>query len=146
MKHAFSFLLIALLNVAGTSCSIHVGAGNGKIASLQNEVAQLRAECQALRLMLAEPAANRVNVKQETPETELLRAECQQLRLLLAMPSKPKISQPANNPQDTVPVETEHWLTTPTGVRHNMNCPNYQQTVGRPCAPDEGRACRICGG
>jgi micrococcal nuclease len=45
------------------------------------------------------------------------------------------------------PVEGQHWLNTTTGVRHNTTCENWGKTKrGRPCGPDEGRACGICGG
>jgi len=76
-----------------------------EITRLKEEVAQLRAECQALRTMLAEPAeapakpaTNRVVVvvEEKTPETALLRAECQALRLLLATPAI--LVQPNNGP------------------------------------------------
>jgi micrococcal nuclease len=45
------------------------------------------------------------------------------------------------------PMTGQHWLNTTTGVRHNTNCENWGKTKrGRPCGPDEGRACGICGG
>jgi endonuclease YncB( thermonuclease family) len=44
-------------------------------------------------------------------------------------------------------VDTGYWLNTSTGVRHNGSCPNYRNTKrGRPCGPDEGKVCEICGG
>jgi micrococcal nuclease len=44
-------------------------------------------------------------------------------------------------------VDTGYWLNTSNGVRHNRSCPNYRNTKrGRPCGPDEGRACGMCGG
>ncbi len=42
--------------------------------------------------------------------------------------------------------EMQHWLTEDTGVRHNKNCRFYEKSKGRPCAPDEGTACKVCGG
>lgn len=45
-----------------------------------------------------------------------------------------------------VPEEKTHWLTTSSGVRHNSTCRYYRTSKGRPCGPDEGRACKICGG
>ena len=37
-------------------------------------------------------------------------------------------------------------LFIPTNERHNRNCPFYNAPNTRPCAPDEGKACHICGG
>lgn len=40
-----------------------------------------------------------------------------------------------------------HWLNTGSGVRHNRSCKWFGQTSrGRPCGPDEGKPCGICGG
>ncbi len=41
----------------------------------------------------------------------------------------------------------EYWLNTKSNVRHNIGCRYYRKTkYGRPCGPDEGKACGICGG
>jgi micrococcal nuclease len=40
----------------------------------------------------------------------------------------------------------EYWLTTSSNVRHNSKCRYYQKTKGRPCGPNEGTPCKICGG
>jgi len=50
----------------------------------------------------------------------------------------------ATNPQ--AEAGTGHWLTSSSGVRHNSRCKNYRNTKGRECGPNEGRACKICGG
>jgi hypothetical protein len=42
--------------------------------------------------------------------------------------------------------EQSYWLNTKTGVRHNKNCRYYGKGTGRTCGPNEGRACKICGG
>ncbi len=43
--------------------------------------------------------------------------------------------------------ETGYWLNTASGVRHTADCRYYENTKqGRPCQPDEGLACGICGG
>lgn len=39
-----------------------------------------------------------------------------------------------------------HWMTTSSGKRHNSGCRYYQNSKGRPCGPDEGTPCKICGG
>jgi endonuclease YncB( thermonuclease family) len=37
-------------------------------------------------------------------------------------------------------------LFTPSGERHNARCPFFNAPNTRPCAADEGKACRVCGG
>lgn len=39
-----------------------------------------------------------------------------------------------------------HWLTTSSRKRHNERCRYYKTGNGRPCGPDEGIPCKICGG
>jgi len=40
-----------------------------------------------------------------------------------------------------------YWLNTSSNTRHNSGCRYYQNTKrGRACAPNEGKACGICGG
>jgi endonuclease YncB( thermonuclease family) len=47
----------------------------------------------------------------------------------------------------STPAGTGYWLNTSSGVRHNSGCENYGKTKrGRPCGPNEGKACGICGG
>lgn len=44
-------------------------------------------------------------------------------------------------------VENTHWLNSGLGVRHNRSCRWFGNTKnGRYCRPDEGRACKQCGG
>lgn len=38
-----------------------------------------------------------------------------------------------------------HWISN-TGKRHNSRCRYYQNSQGRNGGPDEGVACKICGG
>ena len=41
----------------------------------------------------------------------------------------------------------EYYLNTKTNIRHNKGCRWYSNTKkGRKCEPDEGQACRVCGG
>ena len=42
--------------------------------------------------------------------------------------------------------ETGYWLSSKTKVRHNKRCRNYRKVKGRPCGPNEGRPCKMCGG
>ena len=39
-----------------------------------------------------------------------------------------------------------YWLTVSSNVRHNSKCRYYQKSKGRPCGPDEGTPCKVCGG
>ena len=44
-------------------------------------------------------------------------------------------------------IRKTHWLNTSSGVRHNKSCRWFGNTKnGRYCRPDEGRACKQCGG
>ena len=41
----------------------------------------------------------------------------------------------------------EYWLNTSSGVRHNSTCRYFKNTKqGRPCGPNEGKPCKLCGG
>lgn len=53
----------------------------------------------------------------------------------------------SEQPEFTPAVDGKHWLNTSSGVRHNNRCEQFGKTKrGRPCEPDEGRPCGICGG
>jgi hypothetical protein len=64
------------------------------------------------------------------------------------------VSQGQNNKGQTLGIVTlvqadqskSYWLTTSSNTRHNSKCRYYQQTKGRPCGPDEGKPCKLCGG
>ncbi|MGA2253496.1 MAG: hypothetical protein ABSG53_02450 [Thermoguttaceae bacterium] len=53
---------------------------------------------------------------------------------------------PVSTPPVQQETEQKYWLTIKSGIRHNSSCRYYQNSKGRPCGPDEGRACKICGG
>lgn len=56
----------------------------------------------------------------------------------------PKIER---KPAQTQNVEQGYWLNTKSGVRHNRSCRWFGNTTnGKPCGPNEGRACKQCGG
>ena len=38
------------------------------------------------------------------------------------------------------------WISTSNGQRHNSRCRYFKTTEGRLGAPDEGKACKLCGG
>ncbi len=67
-------------------------------------------------------------------------------------PSKRKPQEPESRisqqqPTTSPPAATNtHWITNSSGVRHNSSCRYYENSKGRKCGPDAGRACKICGG
>ncbi len=53
---------------------------------------------------------------------------------------------PSGTAKSSADQEKKYWLTTSSNVRHNSKCRYYQKTKGRPCGPDEGKPCKVCGG
>lgn len=59
----------------------------------------------------------------------------------------PRESGGSAAPEEETSSAPEYWLNTATGVRHNRSCRYFEDTKsGRRCGPDEGRACKKCGG
>ena len=48
-------------------------------------------------------------------------------------------------PADT-PKESGYWMTNSSHKRHNQNCRYYKNSKGHVCGPNDGVACKICGG
>jgi|ERR1044071_1555656 hypothetical protein len=42
--------------------------------------------------------------------------------------------------------KSSRWLSSADGKRHNSNCRYFKTTEGKPCGPDEGKPCKLCGG
>lgn len=42
--------------------------------------------------------------------------------------------------------DTGYWLSEKSKIRHNSRCRSYRQVKGRSCGPQDGRACKVCGG
>jgi len=43
--------------------------------------------------------------------------------------------------------EMTHWINSKSKVRHNKECRYYGKGKnGKPCGPNDGRACKVCGG
>ena len=94
-------------------------------------------------------------------ENTQLRRENQQLRRMLAELVEPASSKPSivptgaamTNQTNTVkspapePVDNAraYWLSN-SGKRHNRTCRYYKKVDGQPCGPNEGTACKLCGG
>ena len=47
-----------------------------------------------------------------------------------------------------VPADTEQaeYRISASGIRHNKNCRFFNGATTRPCGPNDGRPCKICGG
>jgi endonuclease YncB( thermonuclease family) len=54
--------------------------------------------------------------------------------------------EPGDAPAPTAQSEAKYWLTTSSGIRHNLSCRHYATSKGRSCGKADGRACKICGG
>ena len=91
-------------------------------------------------------------------ENEVLRSENQRLRKLLAesIARPPTAEEPATSPkpakksaasggQAANEKETGFWLSEGE-KRHNATCRYYRTSKGKPCGPNEGEACKVCGG
>ena len=61
-----------------------------------------------------------------------------------AAPSSPPAPRPA--PRVSSGGGSSHWITFSSGIRHNAGCRYYQNSKGRSCEPNDGRACKVCGG
>lgn len=52
----------------------------------------------------------------------------------------------SSNAPDSPEADGGYWLTRSSNKRHNSRCEHYKKTNGRPCGPDEGVPCKLCGG
>jgi hypothetical protein len=92
-------------------------------------------------------------VEQLRRENEFLRKENQELRRLLGsrgaatpvtapLADQQRVTSPA--PASSSTPATQKWSLSSTGKRHNNTCRYFGS--GRYCGPNEGVACKICGG
>ena len=111
-------LLLALAAASILAFPVAADSKDDEIAKLKNEVALLRAETQELRKMLA-----------------------------LSIPPPARTNTPGAAATTAARAAGQtHWLTESSLIRHNNSCQYYQKSIGRACAPNEGTACRFCGG
>jgi endonuclease YncB( thermonuclease family) len=61
-----------------------------------------------------------------------------------------KTAKPAAGGEVRAPTTPEpaltHWITIKSRKRHNSSCRYYMNSKGRLCGPNEGVACKLCGG
>lgn len=63
---------------------------------------------------------------------------------LPAAESKSSTSAPAAK---NATAETGYWINTKSHIRHNKSCRYYGKGKNaQACGPNEGKACKICGG
>jgi hypothetical protein len=109
----------------------------------------------ALQAQTTSQAEPQAVIQQLKAENESLKKELQQLRQLLG--SAPSggaytASTPENrasvaaSPQSSPGEAQGFWITSSSRKRHNNSCRYYQNSNGRPCGPEDGIACKICGG
>ena len=102
------------------------------IEQLKAENAKLREENRLLRQLVANAAPTEATVNRQPQAPDQ------------TQPAPDKTVKAAAGPADEV--DTGYWLTTSSHKRHNKTCRFYKTSRGRPCKPDEGIPCKICGG
>jgi hypothetical protein len=113
-----------LLMFASPSWS-QTASSSPAVEELKKQVQQLREENQKLRALLGQQP-----VSSTTPSSQPLQ-----------QPRPSASSSPTSDQQGLT-----HWLTSSSNKRHNSSCRWYRNSHGRPCRPDEGIPCKICGG
>jgi FtsZ-binding cell division protein ZapB len=139
MRLTLSRLLAVFISfaVVGFVLNSNTFAADAKISDPKEQIAKLQDQIETLRA-----------------ENEALKKENQSLRRMISgRPATAETpTQVQSAPKTTVqpatiqPKATDYWITTSSGVRHNSSCRYYQNSKGRACGPNEGRACKICGG
>ena len=115
------------------------GVTDPGVAKLKQDIAQLKAENAKLR---EENRLLRQLVASQAPAEATVTPAAQPAERTLPVPEK--TAKPVAGPADEV--DTGYWLTTSSHKRHNKTCRFYKASKGRPCKPDEGIPCKICGG
>jgi endonuclease YncB( thermonuclease family) len=57
----------------------------------------------------------------------------------------PKTAPPPAKTQKSESQQS-YWITNSSGKRHNSSCRYFHNSKGQPCGPNDGIACKICGG
>jgi hypothetical protein len=159
-------LLLATAHAAPVSIELSGGSViNGELLSWNGKEAQVKAEFGTMTLkreQLSQKALDRLDLQSGDPQklaakvSELeatvasLRRDNAALRQQLAQapasqPATPTSSGAASRP--SAPAVEKSGLSysrSSTGKRHNSNCRYFGS--GSPCGPNDGIACKICGG
>lgn len=126
-RNAFATVaLIAMASVPVLHAGDREAPPSQKILELEKTIAVLRSDNAALRAQLAA-----LTTKQSLSAAPRPRATEG------ASPSVATASQ--SDPADA------HWMSG-TGKRHNKNCRYFGTGRGHACGPNDGVACKICGG
>lgn len=104
-----------------------------EVERLRNEVRELKALAARLEGENAQLRRDLLAARTESARQHAQRQSFTQERMGLVSRSK----ESATN---------SHWITTSSRKRHNSSCRWYRQSQGRPCGPNEGVACKVCGG
>lgn len=132
MRTLLRFTLLSYLLFS--SCAFSQGSSE-KEHQQQLEIEQLKAEIAKLNTDLNN-----------------LKSEVEQLHGLIAVPPYASFENIPTNDTSSTPQgpppqknETGYWCTK-SNKRHNSSCRYYKTSDGYPCGPDDGTACKLCGG
>ena len=166
LKYILPVVLLATAHAAPVSLELSGGSViNGELISWNGKEAQVKAEFGTTTLkreQLSQKALDRLDLQSGDPQklaakiAELeatvasLRRDNAALRQQLSQAPSTQPAPGANSPAVTrpsAPTSEKSGLSyslSSTGKRHNSNCRYFGS--GKPCGPNDGIACKICGG
>ena len=106
-----------------------VAAPTNEVAEAERTYAELQAENEALR-----------------KENQMLRRELVAKGGALPESVLPVKVVEQGRSVEAVGEDTGYWISAKSKIRHNRRCRNYRKVKGRPCGPDDGKPCKMCGG
>ena len=135
-------LIIAFLGVVLVAFGLSLGCGrseDGAADEVSVAVPEMAVGSEAYVALKAENEALR-------RENQLLRRELISKNGRLPDAVLPEKGKDSGSVVEAEGEDTGYWLATNSKVRHNKRCRNYRKVKGRPCGPNEGRPCKMCGG
>jgi regulator of replication initiation timing len=137
MKKLISLLVFILVLFAGvasaTAAAEQPQVAESSIADLQKQIQVLKAENEAL--------------KQENQTLrKLFSVKTESLATTPATSQNTQVRSAPSTIQQAAPKSATYWMTLSSRKRHNENCRYFKNSNGRLCGPNEGIACKICGG